>query len=206
MPHSIHTTDKHQRWLRAVAKVQVQVSMKTCSNSFDSLQSAGLTPIMVLQLGMNGHKSLNGASFHPGDQDGIGTSMQARLDSGAVLSDIQNICPAGTKAWMLCLGYLEGDEGYLVRGGNQSLGSTRGQPRPNKRRMLPMYCVLIEHPHEGLILWETGAGTVRILKLITSRYTIGLMLRIHFTHRTIQRRESNELYTSLVSVSLKAAC
>lgn len=89
-----------------------------------------------------------------------GNSLQARLDAGAVLADIQNVCPEGTKAWMLCLGYLEGDEGYLVRGGNQSLGSTRDAPRPNKRRKLPMYCVLIEHPHEGLILWETGAGVV----------------------------------------------
>jgi hypothetical protein len=26
---------------------------------------------------------------------------------------------------------------------------------------LPMYCVLIEHPYEGLILWETGSGSVR---------------------------------------------
>ncbi|KAK9900534.1 Metallo-hydrolase/oxidoreductase [Cystobasidium minutum MCA 4210] len=85
-------------------------------------------------------------------------SIQARLDAGAVLADIQNVCPEGTKGWMLCLGYLEGDEGYLVRGGNQSLGSTKDAPRPNKRRKLPMYCVLIEHPHEGLILWETGAG------------------------------------------------
>ena len=28
----------------------------------------------------------------------------------------------------------------------------------NKRRQLPMYCVLVEHPIEGLILWETGSG------------------------------------------------
>ena len=28
----------------------------------------------------------------------------------------------------------------------------------NKRRQMPMYCVLIEHPIEGLILWETGSG------------------------------------------------
>lgn len=71
---------------------------------------------------------------------------------------------------MLCLGYLEGDEGYLVRGGNQSLGSTRDAPRPNKRRKLPMYCVLIEHPHEGLILWETGAGVVRLHLIVASGF------------------------------------
>lgn len=46
-------------------------------------------------------------------------------------------------------------EGFVVRGGNTSLMSTADKPFVNKRRELPMYCVLIEHPHEGLILWET---------------------------------------------------
>jgi hypothetical protein len=84
------------------------------------------------------------------------------MAQGAILADVQNACPVGTKAWMLCLGYLEADEGFLVRGGNTSLASNKDEARGNKRRILPMYCVLIEHPHEGLILWETGSGSVRV--------------------------------------------
>jgi hypothetical protein len=88
-------------------------------------------------------------------------AVQRAIAQGAILSDVQNVCPDGTKAWMLCLGYLEADEGFLVRGGNTSLASNKDAARSNKRRLLPMYCVLIEHPHEGLILWETGSGSVR---------------------------------------------
>jgi len=66
------------------------------------------------------------------------------------------ICPEGTKVWMLCLGWLEADDAFLVRGANISLKSTEGESFVNKRRKLPMYCVLIEHPTAGLILWETG--------------------------------------------------
>jgi len=36
--------------------------------------------------------------------------------------------------------------------------STKDKAFVNKRRQLPMYCVLIDHPHEGVILWETGCG------------------------------------------------
>lgn len=36
--------------------------------------------------------------------------------------------------------------------------STEEKSFVNKRRELVMYCVLIEHPREGLILWETGSG------------------------------------------------
>ena len=60
--------------------------------------------------------------------------------------------------WLLEVGWLEADEAFVVRGGNSSLGSTAGQNFVNKRRQMPMYCVLVLHPHEGLILWETGAG------------------------------------------------
>jgi len=88
-------------------------------------------------------------------------AVQRAMSQGAILSDVQNVCPDGTKAWMLCLGYLEADEGFLVRAGNTSLASNKDAARGNKRRLLPMYCVLIEHPYEGLILWETGSGSVR---------------------------------------------
>jgi len=57
---------------------------------------------------------------------------------------------------MLCLGYLEADEAWLIRGANTSLKSTENESFVNKRRKLPMYCLLIEHPKAGLILWETG--------------------------------------------------
>ncbi|KAK4053945.1 hypothetical protein OIO90_003782 [Microbotryomycetes sp. JL221] len=71
---------------------------------------------------------------------------------------MDTVCPAGTKAWLLCLGYMTVDEGWLIRGGNQSFASQKGVATVNKRRLLPMYSVLIEHPGAGLLLWETGPG------------------------------------------------
>jgi hypothetical protein len=86
------------------------------------------------------------------------SAMQKALDAGAVPSHISNVCPEGTKAYLLEVGWLECDEGFVVRGGNTSLKSTENEPFVNKRRELPMYCVLIDHPKEGCILWETGCG------------------------------------------------
>ncbi|KAK8196116.1 hypothetical protein M8818_007269 [Zalaria obscura] len=86
------------------------------------------------------------------------SAMQRQFDAGAVPGHISNVCPPGTKMWLLELGWLEADEGFVIRGGNTSLLSTAGQSFVNKRRALPMYACLIEHPHEGLILWETGSG------------------------------------------------
>ncbi|KAK3652807.1 hypothetical protein LTR22_011471 [Elasticomyces elasticus] len=84
--------------------------------------------------------------------------IQEQLDSGAVPGHISNVCPEGTKMWLLEVGWLEADEGFVVRGGNTSLSSTKDKPFVNKRRLLPMYCILIDHPIEGVILWETGCG------------------------------------------------
>lgn len=84
--------------------------------------------------------------------------IQSQLDSGAVPGHISNVCPQGTKLWLLECGWLECDEGFVIRGGNTSLASTAGKSFENKRRALPVYCCLISHPHEGLILWETGCG------------------------------------------------
>ena len=84
--------------------------------------------------------------------------IQKALDAGAVPSHVSNVCPPGTRAYLLEVGWLECDEGFVVRGGNASLKSTEGQSFTNKRREMPMYCVLIDHPHEGVILWETGCG------------------------------------------------
>lgn len=81
-----------------------------------------------------------------------------QLDNGAVFGHISNVCPEGTKFHVLEVGWLEADEGFVLRGGNTSVKSKEGESFVNKRRQLPMYCILIEHPHEGLILWETGCG------------------------------------------------
>lgn len=50
------------------------------------------------------------------------------------------------------------EQRLIVRLDFRSVNSTKDEAFVNKRRALPMYCVLIEHPHEGLILWETGSG------------------------------------------------
>ena len=96
-------------------------------------------------------------------------AIQSQIDQGAVPNHVSNVCPKGTKMWVLEVGWLEADEGFVIRGGNTSLKSTEDKPFVNKRRQLPMYCILIEHPVEGLILWETGCGkdypTVVLMKL-----------------------------------------
>jgi glyoxylase-like metal-dependent hydrolase (beta-lactamase superfamily II) len=57
---------------------------------------------------------------------------------------------------LLHLGDLEADDGWFMRAANTS---TLSNPSPtNKRRRLIMLSVLIEHPTEGLILFETGGG------------------------------------------------
>ncbi len=84
--------------------------------------------------------------------------IQRALDLGAVPSHVSNVAPPGTKAYLLEVGWLECDEGFVVRGGNSSFKSTEGESFVNKRRELPMYCILIDHPTEGCILWETGCG------------------------------------------------
>ncbi|KAF1959067.1 Metallo-hydrolase/oxidoreductase [Byssothecium circinans] len=70
--------------------------------------------------------------------------------------DLVNQAPEGTKLWLLHLGFLECDEGWFKRGAN---GSTMSDKNPtNVRRRLVMLGCLIEHPTEGLILYETGGG------------------------------------------------
>ncbi|KAK0252514.1 hypothetical protein LTS16_010806 [Friedmanniomyces endolithicus] len=86
------------------------------------------------------------------------SKMQEQIDQGAVPNHVSNVCPKGTKMHLLEVGWLEADEGFVLRGGNTSLNSTKDKAFVNKRRQLPMYCVLIDHPIEGVILWETGCG------------------------------------------------
>ncbi|PMD48954.1 Metallo-hydrolase/oxidoreductase [Hyaloscypha variabilis F] len=57
---------------------------------------------------------------------------------------------------LLNLGFLEADSGFFVRGGNASTASNL-HPEPTRRK-LAMISVLISHPTEGLMLFETGAG------------------------------------------------
>lgn len=87
------------------------------------------------------------------------SAIDNQINRGAVPSSVSNICPPGTKFHMLEVGWLECDEGFVVRGANQSRKSTEHQAFVNKRRQMPVYCILIDHPHEGLILWDTGCGT-----------------------------------------------
>lgn len=57
---------------------------------------------------------------------------------------------------LLDCGNMVGDEGWFKRG-----GGTTTQSNPTKiseRRVLSVICALIEHPTEGLILFETGGG------------------------------------------------
>ncbi|KAF2739213.1 Metallo-hydrolase/oxidoreductase [Polyplosphaeria fusca] len=70
--------------------------------------------------------------------------------------DLINQAPEGTKLWVLHLGNLECDEGFFLRGGGVS--SLSNPNPPSLRRRLVMLGFLIEHPTEGLILYETGAG------------------------------------------------
>jgi hypothetical protein len=84
--------------------------------------------------------------------------IKHQLDTGAVPGLVSNVCPEGTKMWLLEVSWLKCDEGFVTRGGNTSLKSTKGTLFVNKRRELPMYCILISYLHEGLILKETGSG------------------------------------------------
>jgi hypothetical protein len=57
---------------------------------------------------------------------------------------------------LLYCGKLEGDEGWFKRGGGTTtLSAPDTKP---ERRKLVIISILIEHPAEGLILYETGGG------------------------------------------------
>lgn len=75
-----------------------------------------------------------------------------------VLPSVLNVAPKGTKVTVLNLGSLVADLGWMVRGANGSTASNPDGPSKNERRELACYAVLIDHPTEGLILWETGCG------------------------------------------------
>lgn len=87
-----------------------------------------------------------------------GQFSEHQVRDGVVLNHVLNKAPKGTKCHVICLGYLQADAGWFKRGGNTSLMSNPKGPAEPERRDLIMYAVLIEHPTEGLILWETGCG------------------------------------------------
>lgn len=65
-------------------------------------------------------------------------AIQKQVDEGAVVNHVSNVCPKGTKFHVLCVGWLEADEGFVVRGGNTSVKSKEKESFVNKRRELPM--------------------------------------------------------------------
>lgn len=65
--------------------------------------------------------------------------IQKQVDTGAVYNHVNNVCPAGTKFHVLEVGWLEADEGFVLRGGNTSMKSTETKSFVNKRREMPMY-------------------------------------------------------------------
>ncbi len=82
-----------------------------------------------------------------------------QLQSDVMLASVLNVAPEGTRMRFLHLGYLAADAGFFLRGANTSTMSNPKGPNGNpQRRDLVMYAILIEHPTEGLILWETGCG------------------------------------------------
>lgn len=61
-----------------------------------------------------------------------------QVENGAVFNHVSNVCPEGTKFHVLEVGWLEADEGFVLRGGNTSVKSKEGEAFVNKRRQLPM--------------------------------------------------------------------
>lgn len=69
---------------------------------------------------------------------GLPKGIQSQVDKGAIGGHVSNVCPEGTQFWVLCVGWLEADEGFVVRGGNTSVKSKEKESFVNKRRALPM--------------------------------------------------------------------
>lgn len=75
---------------------------------------------------------------------------------GTTTLHIQKSKTQSDRSQLLHCGNLEADQGWFTRGGGTS---TASNPKPeSQRRKVVIICVLIEHPTEGLILFETGGG------------------------------------------------
>lgn len=86
------------------------------------------------------------------------TLSSHQAEPSVILPQVLNAAPKGTKVTILNLGTLEADMGWMVRGANGSTKSNPNGPPKNDRRELACYALLIDHPTEGLLLWETGCG------------------------------------------------
>ena len=69
-------------------------------------------------------------------------AIQQQIDNGAVPSHVSNVCPKGTKMWVLEVGWLEADEAFMIRGANISTKSKENEAFVNKRRALPVRILL----------------------------------------------------------------
>lgn len=86
------------------------------------------------------------------------SSVYAEGPQSIITSKVANIAPLGTKVFILKLGNLEADSSFFFDGGNIQLESNKDEAIVNQRRKLQMYTVLIDHPINGLILYEVGPG------------------------------------------------
>ncbi|KAL5621052.1 hypothetical protein FOBRF1_004298 [Fusarium oxysporum] len=81
------------------------------------------------------------------------------------------VAPEGTGMWLLHIGNLVADEGVflpfvsLLFSRSQTITTASHPISENKRRHLVMISVLIEHPEDGLFLYETGAEHSEDLEL-----------------------------------------
>ena len=78
----------------------------------------------------------------------MSSQIVQQINQGAIPGYVNNVCPEGTTFHLLEVGWLECDEGYVIRGSNASLKSTESMSFVNKHRELPMYYILIDHPYD----------------------------------------------------------
>lgn len=83
---------------------------------------------------------------------------QHQTAPGVVLTHVLNQAPKGTKMFVLDLGGLVADMAFMVRGANISTASNPTGPAQPERRELACSAILIDHPDDGLILYDTGCG------------------------------------------------
>lgn len=82
----------------------------------------------------------------------------ARGTKSIIHSKSANVAPEGTRVYILKLGNLEADSSFFFEGANILRESDKNVAATQERRNLQMYTVLIDHPLNGLILYEVGPG------------------------------------------------
>lgn len=91
-------------------------------------------------------------------QHGAMSRAYAEGPASIIGTRVANVAPEGTKVFILKLGNLEADAAYFFEGANVQFKSDNGAPKVHERRNVQMYTVLIDHPINGLILYEVGPG------------------------------------------------